>query len=210
VETLTIERPAEATALRVCTTCGEAKVEGDFYLRSTGGLTKVCKVCSIKRAKTSPSRLKRDADRKANRRPKVTVEETKARQAAWYQANKERQYTLHLEWNNRNRAKASGYTTNWQKSRPDLARDSAARYRARKTSRALLVTPKDVRALVARYSGLCAYCDRPYEHLDHVIPLSRGGWHSIGNLLPACEFCNIQKHSKTITEWRMWLSRRAA
>lgn len=51
----------------------------------------------------------------------------------------------------------------------------------------------------------CTYCgatgkDRAM-HVDHAIPLSRGGsdeWH---NLVPACEPCNLEKHAKTPEEF---------
>jgi 5-methylcytosine-specific restriction endonuclease McrA len=42
----------------------------------------------------------------------------------------------------------------------------------------------------------CAYCDGPAEHLDHVVPLARGGAHVLGNLLPACADCNLEKSAR--------------
>jgi 5-methylcytosine-specific restriction endonuclease McrA len=38
--------------------------------------------------------------------------------------------------------------------------------------------------------------------IDHVIPLSRGGGHRIGNLIPLCMACNRSKKNKTLTEWK--------
>lgn len=39
-------------------------------------------------------------------------------------------------------------------------------------------------------------------HVDHVIPLSRGGPHTVHNLVPACPECNLSKGDKMpITEW---------
>lgn len=68
----------------------------------------------------------------------------------------------------------------------------------------LQFTERDWRQLVARYRGCCAYCGvKPSElHREHVIPLSRGGRHSIGNILPACPPCNMRKKSKLLSEWR--------
>ena len=38
-------------------------------------------------------------------------------------------------------------------------------------------------------------------HLDHVIPVSRGGKTELNNLVVACEFCNENKRAKTPDEW---------
>jgi len=38
-------------------------------------------------------------------------------------------------------------------------------------------------------------CSRNY-HVDHYIPLSRGGKHEVSNLVIACQTCNLRKHAK--------------
>lgn len=63
---------------------------------------------------------------------------------------------------------------------------------------------KQWRELVNRFGGVCAYCgDRPVEHRDHVVPVSRGGSNYIGNILPACAKCNLSKGRLTLMEWRL-------
>lgn len=48
------------------------------------------------------------------------------------------------------------------------------------------------------YNGRCAYCKtNRYEHMEHVVPLSKGGVHDISNLVPACADCNQAKGSET-------------
>ncbi|MFE4362255.1 HNH endonuclease [Kitasatospora sp. NPDC056800] len=49
--------------------------------------------------------------------------------------------------------------------------------------------------------GECAYCSRPAETMDHVIPFSRGGADDLRNLVPACDYCNNQKGDLDPTEW---------
>jgi hypothetical protein len=59
-----------------------------------------------------------------------------------------------------------------------------------------------------RVGGICEYClSKPGEHWDHRVPLIRGGSHGEGNLTLACAFCNLQKHAKTVSEWRVWRRR---
>jgi 5-methylcytosine-specific restriction endonuclease McrA len=69
-----------------------------------------------------------------------------------------------------------------------------------------LITARDIRRLLARHSGRCFYCyGREHLELDHVVPLSRGGRHSIGNLVPACRRCNRRKSARFLAEWkRSW------
>lgn len=80
-------------------------------------------------------------------------------------------------------------------------------YRASKPSRAMDVTAREwleLRSLVIARDGLiCNYCgvevDSP--HIDHVIPMARGGKSILENLTVACLRCNSSKGSKTPEEW---------
>lgn len=58
--------------------------------------------------------------------------------------------------------------------------------------------------LVRRYRHCCAYCGAGGPiHMEHVIPLSRGGRHAIGNVLPACATCNLSKQADLVSEWKL-------
>lgn len=66
------------------------------------------------------------------------------------------------------------------------------------------VSPRDWNRLVNRYGGRCAYCGETAEAtMDHVVPVSRGGWHAIGNVLPACSHCNTSKSNRLLIAWRL-------
>lgn len=70
--------------------------------------------------------------------------------------------------------------------------------------RTFVVLDSDLRRLLDRHRGLCAYChSRPFEHWDHIIPIARGGAHSIGNLTPACARCNLSKQAKLPIQFRL-------
>lgn len=57
--------------------------------------------------------------------------------------------------------------------------------------------------IIERDNGVCVYCGGRYEtmHVDHIIPLSRGGTNDDENLVTACPSCNLSKHAKTEQEW---------
>jgi len=64
-------------------------------------------------------------------------------------------------------------------------------------------TEREWLRLVARHRGCCAYCgERGPLQRDHVVALSRGGTVHIGNVLPACSYCNRSKGAKLLVEWR--------
>ena len=58
-------------------------------------------------------------------------------------------------------------------------------------------------AVLFRDSSTCQYCGRrPPEvilHVDHRIPVSKGGTNELENLLAACEDCNLGKSDRFVT-----------
>jgi 5-methylcytosine-specific restriction endonuclease McrA len=67
----------------------------------------------------------------------------------------------------------------------------------RRAGVAATVSPQEWQAICQRYGNRCAYCgkSKPLEQ-DHVRPLSRGGTHEVGNIVPACKSCNASKGNR--------------
>ena len=112
-----------------------------------------------------------------------------------------------LSWHRRNRELVRERARLRTLLNPGRGSIHAANYRARRAGAETFVfTERDWRRLVNRYEHCCAYCGKLIEgvvHKEHVIPLSRGGRHSVGNILPACESCNFSKGDLFVMEWRM-------
>jgi 5-methylcytosine-specific restriction endonuclease McrA len=57
--------------------------------------------------------------------------------------------------------------------------------------------------------GICYYCKREVGRdqltMDHVVPLSRGGKSTKGNIVPACKECNTKKKYLLPIEWDAYL-----
>jgi 5-methylcytosine-specific restriction endonuclease McrA len=48
----------------------------------------------------------------------------------------------------------------------------------------------------------CAYCGASGDlEVEHVVPISKGGEHHLGNIVPACHRCNSSKLSKDAWSW---------
>lgn len=61
---------------------------------------------------------------------------------------------------------------------------------------------EDVAKLVVLelHDGVCGICGDDVDpgsfHLDHIIPLSAGGWHGYDNVQPSHPACNLSKGSR--------------
>ncbi|MBU4465139.1 MAG: HNH endonuclease [Actinobacteria bacterium] len=51
--------------------------------------------------------------------------------------------------------------------------------------------------------SVCAYCgaDGVALQRDCVLPISRGGRYTLGNVVPACRSCNASKSNDEVTSW---------
>ncbi len=58
--------------------------------------------------------------------------------------------------------------------------------------------------------GVCYYCKTPVAPkeltMDHVVPISRGGKTTKGNVVPACKECNNKKKQLLPMEWDQYLT----
>lgn len=90
-------------------------------------------------------------------------------------------------------------TTQWRRAHPEVNRASVKSRRARKRGCADGLTDSQWVLLKGLYQFRCAYCHKrkPLTQ-DHVIPLSKGGSHTIENVVPACRSCNSRKGAKLL------------
>lgn len=56
-----------------------------------------------------------------------------------------------------------------------------------------------------RDGRICAICgSKERLCIDHIFPVSRGGFTILDNLQVLCEKCNLQKHNMTMEEFNIW------
>lgn len=177
-----------------------------------------CAVCgtqfeSIQRKVCCSPECKRERKREYDKLRYVEKrEEIIARACAWQRENKVRKQAYDAEYRDRTAERRLAlkreYTRVYIKENREQYREYAARRRARKHANgAFIVTEKDYARALTRQGRRCTYCEVAFGpdvpiHWDHIVPIARGGSHSIGNLAAACAACNQAKSHRTVTEWR--------
>ena len=69
-------------------------------------------------------------------------------------------------------------------------------------STALMLTPDQLWRRWLQFDHRCAYCGVDGDlQVEHVIPISKGGEHHLGNIVPACQRCNYSKRSAPAEKW---------
>jgi len=120
----------------------------------------------------------------------------------------ERRAEMARAYRSANRARLREEFRRWRAENPEAAaelnRRSAHIRRCRLMS--LPVEKFSAGSIFVRDKGLCAYCglglDPMNWHLDHVVPVSRGGGHTRDNVVASCPRCNLSKYDKTADEFK--------
>lgn len=139
-------------------------------------------------------------------------EKAKAASRRWYQRNLAAQ-RLRCRLQKRASYKVRGeemraINRKWAKANPEMIRERDLRRRAIQAS----VTLGDTR-LISQWMkeikrqvfARCHWCGTKVPgrkvHFDHVLPMSKGGAHSISNLCVSCPECNLSKQDRALADW---------
>ena len=134
---------------------------------------------------------------------KANREQRRVASRAYYKANLESMRVYARAYSRAYREAHPEKARAWQLANPEAVRAISHTRRARLRAAAGRFTAGQWRALVAFWSGLCAYCGMCWVlQMDHRTPISRGGTNDISNILPACRSCNSEKHTRTEAEYR--------
>ncbi len=196
---------------KTCKKCGEKKSTPRFSKQAAAadGLSPWCKDCHKIHRRQHYKKNKDRASQQAREWREKYPERHKANRKRYYVEHREEekaaQIAVYVE-----AKKDPGFAQRccdqvkeWRRKHPETAKAIALRSRAKR--RGAEVVERVYRKKVHRRDhGHCHLCDKPVVfkemHLDHVVPLSRGGEHSYANVKAAHATCNLVKGSKLLSE----------
>lgn len=120
----------------------------------------------------------------------------------YYQKNRDAMRAKNADYYKTHRSGIINKVKEWTAAHHDMVRNgqraAQARRRAVKRGDINAVSGKDFRRWVDAQPKVCFYCGVECSsafHVDHFIPLSKGGTHSANNLRIACRHCNLTKNA---------------
>lgn len=187
---------------KLCTQCGSTKPLAEFppYAYRPDGVGTVCKACELEQIRNYQSRPEIAAKRKQRERERYASDSSRTR-ANWVRYYERVKESDPERWKQKNAV--------YIEENREVVYEIKHRRRARKQKAGVyLVLERELKRL---YASPCAYCGtRENIEADHIIPIARGGRHSIGNLQPLCRLHNQSKKDKLMVEWLRDLAMREA
>ena len=170
---------------KLCSRCGFIKARPEFGTR-LGRVASCCKPC-IRAAEPKSSERFRDPVKR------------RIQQKRHYYANKDKYLAMCHRYY---------HSLSQEEKRARLVRHRDVSYRSRSTRRARLKRvrrePISRKAVIERDNSTCYLCGQLVPesqiHLDHVVPLKRGGSHTYDNLRVACQTCNLRKKDLLLSD----------
>lgn len=74
-------------------------------------------------------------------------------------------------------------------------------YKDRKQLQRVDITEAQWKDIEKDFENSCAYCGKPWDEKDHIVPVSLGGATTAANLIPACKSCNAKKGNRDLLTW---------
>ncbi len=122
----------------------------------------------------------------------------------WKAKNRERLAAEAREYYWEHKDECDARNRQYAKNDREGAKARARRRRARKRGAEGSHTVEEIKTLIKHQRHKCAICRvsiRSSRHIDHIIPLSKGGADSIKNIQLLCAECNHSKHAKDPIDW---------
>lgn len=187
---------------KTCKTCGREK-RSQYYKKNAD---KVKQIARDKRK--TPEAKQRIKEQNAKYRAEHK-EELKEYAREYYRVYNQIPYVKEanrkavMKHKNANREKINKAHAERAKKNPEKHRAKQARRRARLLS--IGIEKFTVQQVLDKTNSFCGYCGKLLTiktfHMDHMVPVCRGGAHTLSNMIASCSPCNLRKNKRTYDEY---------
>jgi len=203
-----------------CSKCGETKSFTEYGKQGDqkDGLRSHCKMC-----RSDSSRIYNEARREeiaaynraykeAHKEEMVAYSrayrkenraEIAARARAYRKSHKEEKAALNRAYRESHKEEIAARAHAYYETPRGRAVAFAACHRRRLLPGGQDITAAMIQEVLDASNGVCPYCGKSFKngHIDHIIPVSKGGTNARDNLVYCCQRCNLSKGAKTLGHW---------
>lgn len=209
--------------IKTCTKCNIEKLLSEFNKQTRGkyGVRADCKQCRDKYYKQWQENNPEYTKHNYQAKKEYYAEQTKL----YYQEHKKERKEYYKQWHQNNKHKVNERSKQYNIDNKEILCESRKQYaqtpkgkavakaayqnrRAHKLNNGGKHTAKDILELFDLQSGKCPYCKAKLAktgnnkyHVDHVMPLNKGGTNNISNIQLLCPSCNLSKQDKLPEEF---------
>ena len=126
----------------------------------------------------------------------------------YYKNNRKHLLELGKKWREGNKDKIADYQRKFSKTEKGKANNQRGQSKRRSRMKDIInnLTNEEWLNILKKYKYRCAYCDKEFNlfnkpERDHIIPISKGGYNTKENIVPACRSCNAKKNDKLISHF---------
>lgn len=132
-------------------------------------------------------------------------EKERIRAAKWRLEHPDRAAKSHADYYAKNSDVVKLRNYEYRKNNPEQYKEYAREYKSLKRANGTRLPRGTVKEMLEAQKGLCIACHANLlesgYHVDHVIPVSKGGKHCAENVQLLCPTCNRQKSAKNMADF---------
>jgi 5-methylcytosine-specific restriction endonuclease McrA len=179
----------------------------DYYAKNKDAIREREKDSSIISKRKYYEKVK--ADKEWQEKQKKLREENKEKKKLYDKEynlkNKDSKKEWAIKYYSKNKDSKIKYAKNWVKENKDKRSVISANYKAKRRSKTECgVSTQELLKWKESQPKICYWCNIKCDdeyHIDHYVPLSKGGKHEISNLVISCKRCNLTKQAKDPYEY---------
>lgn len=197
---------------KACKKCGVEKLLSEYHKNKTNsdGRQLYCKTCNIELSKQyyieNKEKIKqyniKNRQQIIEYRKQYRIknkEQLAKKRNQYYINNREKMLKINNQYYIDNRDKMLEQNKQWRIANPEKVIAKKINRRAMELNATGKFTADDIAQLLVLQKGKCAICHCSIKngyHVDHIVPLSKGGSNSKENLQLLCPTCNLSKGAR--------------
>jgi 5-methylcytosine-specific restriction endonuclease McrA len=138
------------------------------------------------------------------KRGRTTAEQRRQYHKTFLEKHPEKNGFWSRRWEAANKERAKAVRKAWRIANPENVTEINRRNRHKRRGAPGRHSVSDIREIIEAQRGKCAYCRKDVRkkyHVDHIVPISKGGTSNRSNLQILCPWCNRSKKARDPIEF---------